>query len=135
MAAFDATHRLVLGYKPIQITYTYSVTINSLQSGVEDRNLDNAKMRRIFGISWTGDGDIADRQYLERIYDAYVRARGPYEGFYLDHRWFGKLIPVRFNSELSTTVRGTDACGEEWLIEIQDLQLVEVSDASLIDRS
>lgn len=135
MAAFDPTHIFDLAYLPIKITYAYSVTITPYQSGYEDRNLENAKRKRLISLNWSGDSGIADLELTEFVATAYDRAKGPHEGFYLDHRFFNKLIPVRWNSELNIELLGAAGCCDDWAIAIQELTLIEVFDAPPIDRS
>lgn len=134
MAAFDSTHIFDLGYLPIKITYVYPVTINAYLSGHEDRNLENARRKRVISLNWSGDSGIADLELLQGVLSAYDRAKGPYEGFYLAHAFFSKLLPVRWNSELNIDLLWTAGCCDDWAIAIQELSIIEVFDAPSIDR-
>lgn len=136
-APFDSTHVLKLGYKSITLNYagTDRVGITLLDSGYEDRNLRHSRTKRVIGINWADDNDVADSQLIKIITGAYLRASTLHQGFYLDHYFFEELIPVRFNSDLNLTIRDAGCeCGE-WVANVQELQLIEVFDAPLIPRS
>jgi hypothetical protein len=126
---FDATHILDLGWKQINIDYDYSVEISTLTSGREDRNLNRARARHLFSVSWETT-DFCDYELLKTAFD---RANASFEGFYLDHAFFEQLIPVRFDSPFRVQTVDEECCGNWWL-SIQNLQMIELLDQPLIDR-
>lgn len=129
MAKFDPDHILNLAYHPINVRQTYSVDVSQLKNGHEDRNLNHPRKRRVFSFGWS----VADLCIHTTISDAFDRAFGPHEGFYLCHEFFPDLIPVRFNSDFNYDVKN-ELCGCDWEIEIQNIELIEVFDADPISK-
>lgn len=126
---FDPTHILYLGWKQLSVDYSYSVETSTLTSGREDRNLNRERPQRVFTVNWEST-DLDDFEILKIAYD---RAQAQFEGFYLDHEFFGQLIPVRFDSPFRWQTVDEECCGNWWL-SIQSLQMIELLDQPLVNR-
>lgn len=126
---FDPDHILDLGYKKITIDYDYHVSIITLESGREDRNLERERGRYIFSVSF----ESADSEYYQILMDSFDKARGGFEGFYFDHGFLPQLIPVRFNSPFRLETEDAECCGNWWM-SIQSLELIEVLDQPRLNR-
>ena len=124
---FDPDHILNLRYIPVAIEYSFNVTIEQLRSRHENRNLESPQLWRNFSLNLSGD-DPANSAEKKSLQDAYIRARGTFEGFYLKlpSTIEAELIPVRFDSPFRFNFIAQDETNFNIFWDIQDLRLVQI---------